>query len=115
MSLSTLLACLVAVIYLGCGVPMVLALAPMRELAAQVGFSVRAYRVIGGLEIAGAMGVLVGLAVPLLGGLAAAGLLVVMSGAVIAHLRNGHGVRDFLPAVLCGLLVAGYLAALSTA
>lgn len=46
-----------------------------RELAAHSGFTVTACFGIGALELAGATGVLLGLAVPILGGLAGAGLL----------------------------------------
>ena len=60
----------------------VLALAPMRARAAHLGFSTDAYRAIGALEIAGAAGVLLGLAVPPLGALAAVGLLLLLAGAV---------------------------------
>jgi hypothetical protein len=35
--------------------------------------------------------------------------------AVLAHLRQGDGPRRFAPAVVCGLLVAAYLAALYAA
>ncbi|TPQ22646.1 DoxX family protein [Streptomyces sporangiiformans] len=115
MTLSVALACLVALLFVAFGVPKILAVAPMRELAAQSGFSVSAYRVIGVLEVAGAAGVALGLAVPLLGALAGAGLLLLMAGAVITHLRNGDRARGFAPAVVCALLVAGYLVALLTA
>ena len=44
--------------------------------------------------------------------LAGAGLLLLLAGAVVAHLRNGDEPRKLAPAVVCGLLVAAYLAAL---
>ncbi|WP_420718518.1 hypothetical protein [Streptomyces sp. H51] len=47
----------------------------MRRSAAHAGFSVPAYRVIGGLEVAGAAAAAVGPAVPPLGILTGAGLL----------------------------------------
>jgi len=112
--LSIVLACLVAVPFLAIGMTKALALKPMREKAAESGHSVSAYRVIGALEVAGAAGVLLGLAVPLLGGLAGAGLLLLMVGAVITHVREGDA-RGTAPAVVCPALVAAYLAALFTA
>ena len=52
---------------------------------------------------------------PLLGGVAAAGLLLLLAGALITHLRQGHGPRKYAPVIVCGVLVAGYLAALNGA
>ncbi|NUP18928.1 MAG: DoxX family protein [Streptomyces sp.] len=112
MILSLVLAGLVALGFMAVGLSKILALAPMRDLAAEAGFSVGAYRVIGGLEVAGAAGVALGLAVPLLGVLAGAGLLLLMAGAVITHGRNGDGLRGMTPALVCAVLVACYLAAL---
>ena len=60
-------ALLIAAVFLALGSAKVLALAPMRARAAHLGFSTSSYRVIGGLEIAGAIGVLLGLVVPPLG------------------------------------------------
>ena len=97
------------------GFAKILAIAPMRARAAHVGFSVAAYRRIGVLEVAGAIGLAVGLVQPLLGGLAGTGLLLLLAGAVVTHVRNGDGLREVAPAVVCALLVAGYLAALTGA
>ncbi|MGW3958500.1 DoxX family protein [Amycolatopsis sp. NPDC005003] len=109
--LSTL-SVLAAVIFLVFGAAKVFALAPMRERATQAGFSVMAYRGIGALEIAGAAGLLLGLTVPVLGALAGAGLLLLLGGAVITHVRNHDRGRDVVPALVCAVLVAGYLVAL---
>jgi uncharacterized membrane protein len=100
---------LLSVIFLVLGTAKILALGPMRERAAEVGFSTAAYRRIGLLEVAGAIGLLVGLVEPVIGALAAAGLLLLLVGAVAAHLRHGDGPREFAPAVVCGLLMAAYL------
>ena len=67
----------IVVIFTLLGLAKVLALAPARALAAQAGFSTEAYRGIGTLELAGAVGVALGPAVPVLGVLAAAGIDVV--------------------------------------
>ncbi|MFJ1973816.1 DoxX family protein [Streptomyces sp. NPDC087903] len=112
MSTSLVLACLLALGFTAVGVPKILALEKMRELAAESGFPVGAYRVIGVLEVAGAAGVLLGLAVPVLGVLAGAGLLLLMAGAAITHGRKGDGLRGMAPALACAVLAAGYLAAL---
>jgi len=109
------LAVLLALIFIGLGSAKILAVQPMRERAAEVGFSTRAYRRIGMLEVAGAIGLLLGSIEPLIGALTSAGLLLLLGGAVVTHLRNGDGPRKLAPAVLCGLLVAAYLVALFAA
>jgi DoxX-like family len=65
------------------------------------------------LEVAGAAGVLAGLIRPVLGGLASAGLLLLLAGAMVTHVRNHDGPREVAPAVVCVVLVAGYLVALA--
>jgi DoxX-like family len=112
MNVSIALAALVAVIFIALGVAKILAVPPMQARAAHVGFSVAAYRRIGVLEVAGAIGVLAGLIRPLLGGLASVGLLLLLAGAMVTHVRNHDGPREVAPAVVCVVLVAGYLAAL---
>ncbi|MFF4117948.1 DoxX family protein [Streptomyces sp. NPDC002144] len=112
MILTITLACAIALIFGGIGVLNTLALPKARELAAETGFSVAAYRRIGVLQLAGAAGVALGLAMPLLGGLAGAGLLLLLAGAVVVHLRKGDPVAKFVPAAVCAALVASYLAAL---
>ena len=81
----TVLSALVAVVFLLSGAASLFALAPMRERAAHIGFSVTAYRGIGALQIAGA---------------------------VITHVRNHDRGRDLVPVIVCTVLVAGYLVAL---
>ena len=102
----------IAVVFLALGSAKVLAVAPMRARAAHLGLSAGSYRVIGTLEIAGAAGVLLGLAAPPLGAVAAVGLLLLLAGAVLAHLRNGDHPRLVTPALVSGLFVAAYLAVL---
>ena len=79
------------------GVAKVLALGPMPELAAHAGFTTSAYRLIGALEPAGAIGVAIGPALPLLGELAGLGLLLLLAGAVTTHVRRGTGRRSSSP------------------
>jgi hypothetical protein len=109
---SAVLAVLLALVFIGAGGAKVLALEPMRERAAEVGFSTSAYRRIGLLEVAGAIGLLLGWAVPLIGGLAGIGLLLLLGGAVVTHVRAGDSPKKLAPAVVCGVLVAAYLVAL---
>ena len=81
----------------------------MRARAEHVGFSVAAYRRIGSLEVLAVLGLLVGAFVPVIGALAAAGLLMLLGGAVVAHLRNGDGLREIAPAVVLGAGDPGFL------
>jgi hypothetical protein len=112
---TAVLAVLLALVFVGAGSAKILAVQPMRDRAAEVGFSTTAYRGIGVLEVAGAIGLLLGSIVPAIGALAGVGLLLLLGGAVVTHVRNGDGPRKFAPAVVCGLLVAGYLVALFAA
>ena len=109
------LAVLLALVFSALGSAKVLALQPMRERAAEVGFSTTAYRRIGLLEVAGAIGLLLGSIEPLIGALAGMGLLLLLGGAVVTHLREGDGPKKFAPAIICGILVAVYLVALLAA
>ncbi|WP_105967768.1 DoxX family protein [Streptomyces geranii] len=106
---SVVLAVLLAVSFLALGTAKILALPKARQLAVESGFSTTAYQVIGVLEAAAAAGLLLGLAVPLLGALAGTGLMLLMSGALIIHLRHGDGPQKFAPATVLALLVAVYL------
>lgn len=112
MILSIALASVIVLVFSVLGVAKILAVPRMREMAAHAGFSVAAYRRIGVLEVAGAIGVALGPAVRLFGGLAGAGLLLLLAGALITHVRNHDTVRAVVPAVACVMLVAGYLAVL---
>jgi DoxX-like family len=109
---TTALAGAVAVFFAGLGTAKIRAVPAMRERAAHVGMSTKAYQGIGTLEVAGAAGVLVGLAEPRIGGLAAAGLLALLGGALVAHRRSGDSLKAAAPALISALAVAGYLAAL---
>ncbi|WP_299037006.1 DoxX family protein [uncultured Pseudokineococcus sp.] len=68
-----------------------------------VGVSDEAVRVLAYLEIAGAVGLLVGIGVPWVGSLAAACVVFYFLGALVAHLRVND--RDVVPAAVL-LLVA---------
>jgi hypothetical protein len=62
------------------------------------------WRVIGALELAGVVGVLVGLAWPPIGIAAAIGLALLSVGAVAFHVRASDGVAETAPAVIAVLL-----------
>ena len=96
--LTIALAVVLAVAVLGAGAAKLAGLPFMKQSAAHLGFSWPAYQRIGGLEVAGALGVLVGLVVPALGALAAGCLAVLLALATAAHLRRGDGPLRAAPA-----------------
>jgi hypothetical protein len=61
---------------------------------------------IGLLEVAGAIGVLIGLTLPPLGIAAAAGLVLLSLGAIATHVRAGDKPRAALPALAALVLAA---------
>lgn len=111
MTASVALAVLLALTF-GCtGVGKLVGGADMRQRAVHVGFDFSTYRLIGGLEAAGVIGVLAGLWLPLVGLAAATGLTAHMVGAVGVHLRNGGPLEAAAPAAILGLVTIVYVAA----
>ncbi|UGT67866.1 DoxX family protein [Nocardia gipuzkoensis] len=102
MTATTILAALLAIVLLGAGTTMILAISVQRDTAAHLGFRVNAFRRIGVLEVLGAIGVLLGLKIPTIGVLAAVGVVALMVGAAISHLR----VRDRLPQLIPPMAIA---------
>src|SRR5579872_6524856 len=109
-ALSTGLAVGLAVFFAGLGTAKLLAVAPMRRAAAHFGLPTNAYRSLGALEIAGAIGLLLGLARPVFGAVAGVGLLLLLVGALASHVRVGDRLREAAPALVAGVLVAAMLA-----
>ena len=110
MNPTPFLAGLLVVAFAAAGSAKLAAVPAMRAKAAHVGFSVSAYRRIGLLEVLAVLGLLLGAFLPLIGALAAAGLLMLLGGAVVTHLRNGDGLREIAPALALGLVTLAYLA-----
>ena len=109
MTATTILAGVLVVAFAAAGAAKLAAVPAMRARAVHVGFSVAAYRRIGLLEILGVLGLLVGAMLPAIGALAAAGLLLLLGGAMIAHLRSGDGPRELAPALVLGLATLAFL------
>ena len=109
MTPTTILAALLIVAFAAAGTAKLAAVPAMRARAEHVGFSVAAYRRIGLLEVLAVLGLLVGAFIPVVGALAAVGLLMLLGGALVTHLRNGDGLREIAPAVVLGLATLGYL------
>ena len=107
---STILAALLVAAFALLGSAKLAAVPAMRTRAEHVDFSVEAYRRIGALELLGVVGLLVGAAFPTVGVLAGLGLLLLLGGAIVTHLRNGDGPKEIAPAVVLGVVTVGYLA-----
>jgi hypothetical protein len=82
----------------------------MRHAAAHFGITWRRYRLLGVAELAAAAGVLVGLVWLPAGLLAAAGMTLLLIGALITHRRVHDNIREALPALLALAVSGTYLA-----
>jgi uncharacterized membrane protein YphA (DoxX/SURF4 family) len=82
----------------------------MRHAATHFGIAWRRYRLIGVAELVAAVGVLIGLLWRPAGLLAAAGMILLLIGALIAHRRAHDSVREALPALVALAVSGTYLA-----
>ena len=87
----------------------VAAVPAMRARAEHVGLSVDPDPRNGVLEILAVLGILVGVAVPLIGALAATGLVLLLGGAAVTHLRNGDGFRELAPSLVLGAISVAFV------
>ena len=76
------------------------------DQADHFGIARERYRIIGALELLAVIGLLAGLAVWPLGVVAGVGLVLLMAGAVVVHIRTGDKVAHFAPAIALGALAA---------
>ena len=83
---------------------------PMEEAREHLGFASGMWKTIGGLEVLGAIGLVVGLHedLPVIGVLAAAGLVAQTIGATYYHQKAGDSIPQWLPAVVMGSLTIFY-------
>jgi len=82
----------------------------MRQSAAHFGIPWPRYRLIGIAELAAAAGILIGLWWHPLGLAAAAGMALLLLGAVITHRRAADGGKEMAPALLALAITIAYLA-----
>jgi hypothetical protein len=101
---TVILSVLLALAFAGAGVPKILAQPKMVEAAAHLGLPVRSFRIIGLVEVAAAAGLLIGLAWAPLGIAAAAGLVLLMIGAIVFHVRAKDPVEAMAPVVVLAVL-----------
>lgn len=86
----------------------------MRKAAAHFQIPWRGYQLIGVAELAAAVGVLTGLWWHPLGVAAAAGMVVLLAGALIAHRRAGDAAKEAGAALLALAITIAYLVAALT-
>ena len=82
----------------------------MRQSAARFGIRWHRYRLIGAAELAAATSIMLGLWWHPLGLAAAAGMALLLVGAVIAHRRAADGGKEMAPALLALAITIAYLA-----
>ena len=82
----------------------------MRQSAAHFGIPWPRYRLIGVAELAAAAGILTGLWWHPLGVAAAAGMTLLLAGALITHRRAADSGKEMAPALLALALALAYLA-----
>ena len=100
------LSVLVALVFVANGVAKLLGHPKMIEASTHLGYSVRAFRIIGLLEVLGALGILLApLCVPL-SVAAATGLVLLSLGGFVAHLRASDPIRLAAPALACAVVAA---------
>jgi hypothetical protein len=109
MNVVPVLAGILVIAFGALGAAKVAAVPAMRSRARHVGYTVAGYRRIGALELLGAAGLLVGALLPQVGALAALGLLLLLGGAVLVHLRNGDGARELAPSLVLGAVALAFL------
>ncbi|MFE4703593.1 DoxX family protein [Streptomyces sp. NPDC056738] len=111
---TIVMAVVLAAIFLLLGAAKLAAVPAMRQAAAHVGMTTTHYRLLGALEVAAGAGLLAGLRITALGAAAAVGLILLMAGAVVVHLRSGDPVARCLPAAAVGALAAAHLVLLAS-
>jgi hypothetical protein len=109
MNPTSILAGLLVVAFAVLGSAKLAAVPAMRARAEHAGFTVAAYRRIGALEVLAVVGLIIGAFVPAIGALAAAGLIMLLGGALVVHLRAGDSVREIAPALVLGSVSLAFL------
>jgi uncharacterized membrane protein YphA (DoxX/SURF4 family) len=100
------LSIVLALAFVGAGASKLTGQSAMRAAATHFEIDWERYRLIGVVELAGAAGVLLGLAVTALGALAAIGLTLLMIAALVTHRRAGDPPSQMAPAAVLGVLSA---------
>jgi uncharacterized membrane protein YphA (DoxX/SURF4 family) len=105
---TVILTALLALMFLGTGAVKIVAAPRSMQMRKQLRVDGRLWSSIGLLEVAACIALAVGLDVPLLGLVASIGLLLLMIGAIAAHVRVGD-VGGAAPAALLVVLVVALI------
>jgi len=97
------LSALLAVAFLGAGGLKLAGAKQSLQMRDQLHVGAQLWRLVGALEVAGAVGLAVGFVVPVLGIAAAVGLALLMVGGIVAHVR-AQDLRNAGPATLLLML-----------
>lgn len=74
------------------------------DMLRQLGITDSQIRMLGIVEVLGALGLLIGIWIPILGQLAALGFVLYFLGAMIAHVRAKDPMKDIAPALVLLIL-----------
>jgi uncharacterized membrane protein YphA (DoxX/SURF4 family) len=107
---TLVLSILLALVFAAAGTQKALRAKTAVANAEHLGYSVGSMQLIGGLEIAAAAGLIIGLFWTPLGIAAATGLVLLMIGAVVSHARVKDKVAVLLPAAVLALVSAATVA-----
>ncbi|MGI8575268.1 MAG: DoxX family protein [Egibacteraceae bacterium] len=100
---------LLALAFTGAGVAKLARADQMVETLNHLGVSENLQRLIGAVELAAAAGIVLAIWVPVLGLLAAIGLVLLMIGAVIYHQRANDPPQGWAPPAVLGILAAVFV------
>ena len=107
--MTTTLGIALAVVFAVFGIAKLAALPAMRTAAAHLGYTTDQYRLIGALEVAGALGLVIGLKLTAIGIAAAIGLVLLMLGAAQAHVKNHDAPTRVIVPIVVAVIAAAYL------
>ncbi|MFD1937345.1 DoxX family protein [Nonomuraea mangrovi] len=103
---TAVLSLLLALAFAGAGFPKLSGKDDMAAQLSRLGVSAGLMRVIGALEILGAVGLIAGLWIEVLGVAAATGLALLMAGAVASHIKARDTAKHTLPSLVLLILSA---------
>ena len=102
--LNVIVAVVLGVGFMMVGIGKLVDIKPMAKTREHLGLPIGLFRVIGGLEVFGGAGVFLGLHhdLPVIGVLAAVGLIGMTIGAAYYHQKADDAMKDWLPSVMMG-------------
>jgi hypothetical protein len=108
------MALMLSVVFAAIATTKLLALPAVRREAAHLGFTVNQYRLIGGAELAAAVGLVAALVWTPIAIAACVGVVILLIGAIAILRRAGDPAARALPAVCLGLVAAATAVLLTT-